>query len=286
MHPKQPGVGVEQITTLRDGETKPSSERPKVLVVEDNPLNAKLILAQLEQGGYRAISVESGEAALAALAATSYLLVLMDCGLPGIDGCTTTREIRLREAPERHMIVIGLSSNTAESARAACLEAGMDGYIERPVTTSELLTQIRRLSSRSESTATSDKGTERPDSISGMATETLDTNVLAELASLPGADGSSLLVQLIEIFIRNLPEMLRNLLDARRAGSKELAQAAHRLKSAATTLGASRLAAVCKTLEEFCGHDDQSTLEKLLAEVPLEAGRLTEKLKEIRSATH
>jgi HPt (histidine-containing phosphotransfer) domain-containing protein len=142
--------------------------------------------------------------------------------------------------------------------------------------------QIRRLSSRSESTSTAGQRSERPGAISDLS-ETFDLNVMAELAALPGADGDSLLSELTGIFVRNLPEMLHNLSDAGRAGSQELARAAHRMKSAATTLGASRLAALCRTIEEACGQDDQSTIDKLLPEVTVEAARVSEKLKEIRS---
>lgn len=275
----------EQMTTsARDGANKPSKQGPRVLVVEDNPLNAKLVLAQLEQGRYLATSVESGEAALAVLTAGPYSLVLMDCGLPRMDGIATTREIRKREGPERHTIVVGLSSNTAEAARATCLAAGMDGYIERPVTTSELLKQLELFSSSSRSAATSVKETERPDTIAPLATQTLDPNVLAELAALPGTDGNPLLAELAGMFLSNLPGMIRDLSNAERAGTPDVSRAAHRLKSAATTIGAKRLAAVCKAIQEDCEHDERSRLKRLLAEVPEEAGRLAAKLKEIISA--
>jgi two-component system, sensor histidine kinase and response regulator len=278
---KEPITGNIERTTSRLGSRDSRNDCPsRVLVVDDNPLNAKLVLAQLEQGGYEATAVESGEDALVALASTSYPLVLMDCELPGMDGCATTREIRRREASERHAVVVGFSSNTAASARARCLEAGMDGYIERPVTASQLITQLRRLSHRSGSAPGSDAVSRESDASLPMAAETIDANVLEELAMLPGPDGGSLLLELTAIFLRNLPAMLHDLSVAGSASSGDVTRAAHRLKSASTTIGGKRLASLCNEIEEVC-RDAPSKSGPLVIEVHEEAGRLAEKLKRL-----
>ena len=269
-------------TLLRDGRAaEPSTCGPRLLVVEDHPLNAKLLSAQLEQSGYQPTFVESGEAALAALSAASYAVVLMDSGLPGMDGCATTREIRVREGHERHTIVIGLSSNSASSARAKCLEAGMDGYIERPVTQSELNERIRASIAQSQPAIISDQVGVRLNSSS--VAEALDSAVLAELAALPGTDGRPLLNELVDILLCNMPEMLRILAETGPKTSDHLSRAAHRLKSACTTIGAKRLAMMCENIEEACADDDQTIAEQRFREIPVEAARLEEKLKEIRS---
>jgi two-component system, sensor histidine kinase and response regulator len=250
------------------------------LVVEDNPLNAKLVLAQLEQGGYEGTTVESGEEALEALAAGVYSIVLMDCHMSGMDGCATAREIRRREGFERHVIIVGLSSNTASSARAECIEAGMDGYIERPVTTLKLIEQIQQICSRAESAATSGKIAEGAGDVQGHKINTIDADVLAELASLPAKNGS-LLLELRDIFLRNLPVMLRDLSEAADASSSELAHAAHRLKSASTTIGGALLASLCRKIEEACADENSSSLARLVIEAREEAARLAEKLRDI-----
>jgi CheY-like chemotaxis protein/HPt (histidine-containing phosphotransfer) domain-containing protein len=272
---------IERTTSKAEsGDGRPADCQSRVLVVDDNPLNAKLALAQLEQGGYEATAVESGEAALVALASTSYLLVLMDCGLPGTDGCDTTREIRRREAPGRHTVVVGLSSNTAAVALEKCLEAGMDGYIARPVTTSQLMAQLQRLSCSSIAASPPAVVTERPDAIGASAIKTLDANVVAELVMLPGADGGPLLLELIGIFLRHLPELLRDLSAAAGASPSELAGAAHRLKSASTTIGGSRLASLCESIELDCGVEP-STSQQMVTEARNEAARLAEMLMKI-----
>ena len=269
-------TGTDHTTFKRDGgKSRASGSGTRVLVVEDNQLNAKLVLAQLEQGGYEATSVESGEAALDALASASYSFVLMDCELPGMDGCTTTRKIRLFEAPERHTMVIGFSSNTPAAARAKCLEAGMDDYIARPVTASELATRLQMISSKNVTAATHEG---LSNAVRSTPTVTLDANVLIELAMLPGADGDPLLVELTAIFLRKLPAMIGDLSVADSASTADVARAAHRLKSASTTIGGKRLAALCEKIEKAC---DSSSSARLVMEAREAAAQLTEMLRKI-----
>jgi two-component system sensor histidine kinase/response regulator len=279
---KEPdATNIERTTSRSESRSsRPSDCQSRVLVVDDNPLNAKLVLAQLEQGGYKATAVESGEAALVAMASTSYSLVLMDCGLPGMDGCATTREIRIREALERHTVVVGFSSNTAAEARAKCLEAGMDGYVARPVTTAQLIAQLQRLNCSSGSGSPPGSVTERPKTNGASAITTLDANVVAELAMLPGADGGPLVLELRGIFLRNLPAMLRDLSAAASASRSELGRAAHHLKSASTTIGGKRLASLCNSIEQV-GENEPSTLEQMVMEARDEAARLAEMLMKI-----
>ena len=74
------------------------------------------------------------EAALAALARSEYTRVLADCNMPGMDGCAATRELRRRETGGRRIPAIGLTANANASGREACLEAGTDDYVGKPVT--------------------------------------------------------------------------------------------------------------------------------------------------------
>ena len=277
----EPGACLERTVLKRERDQRQPESAPRILVVDDNPLNAKLVLAQLEHGGYEGTYVDSGEAALEALAAGTFSMVLMDCQMSGMDGCATTREIRRREHPGRHTPVVGLSSNTAKLARAECLKAGMDGYIARPVTGAQLIAEVRRLSCSGEAAAGYETGSVVSHSVEPEACETLDVKVLTELVALQGADGGSLLVELTGTFLRNLPAMVRELSDAAAGEKAEFARAAHRLKSACTTIGGARLASLCNDIEEACGHGDSSALDRLLADAREEAARLAEKLKEI-----
>ncbi len=111
-----------------------------VLVAEDNEINALLIRSLLTRLGHRPVIATDGEQALeswiaAEIAGAPYDLVLMDVQMPKLDGIETTKKIREREAERslRHTPVIALTANTLVDDRYACFEAGMDGFLIKPL---------------------------------------------------------------------------------------------------------------------------------------------------------
>jgi PAS domain S-box-containing protein len=111
-----------------------------VLVAEDNEINALLMRSLLTRLGHQPIVTTSGEAALeswlsAKSAGAPYDLVLMDIQMPGLDGIETTRRIRAHEAgaPGRQTPILALTANTLVEDRYACFEAGMDGFLIKPL---------------------------------------------------------------------------------------------------------------------------------------------------------
>jgi two-component system sensor histidine kinase/response regulator len=112
--------------------------RGRILIVEDNPINQRVARLQVKQFGFESDIVEDGEEALAALERSEYTLVLMDCQMPVMDGYAATRELRRREAGTRRIPVIALTANAYAADREACLAAGMDDYLSKPVTLQHL----------------------------------------------------------------------------------------------------------------------------------------------------
>jgi len=123
---------------------EPSATTPvrglSILVAEDNQINALLMRSLLARLGHHAVICTNGEEALESwLAAQSagapYDLVLMDIQMPQLDGIETTKQIRAREAgqPGRQTPILALTANTLVEDRYACFEAGMDGFLIKPL---------------------------------------------------------------------------------------------------------------------------------------------------------
>jgi PAS domain S-box-containing protein len=141
--------GPEQMTApsiamdeLFEGAVTPVAVAPglSVLVAEDNEINALLLRALLTKLGHQAVITTSGDAALECWLASDsagapFDLVLMDLQMPGLDGIETTKRIRAREAGQRgrRTPILALTANTLVEDRAACFDAGMDGFLVKPL---------------------------------------------------------------------------------------------------------------------------------------------------------
>jgi signal transduction histidine kinase/CheY-like chemotaxis protein len=114
-----------------------------ILLVEDNAINHMLATRLLQKCGHTVTLATSGVEALAATEARSFDLVLMDVQMPGMDGFEATANIRAREAAfGRHTPIIALTARAMKGDRQRCLDAGMDGYVSKPINTKELLEEI------------------------------------------------------------------------------------------------------------------------------------------------
>jgi PAS domain S-box-containing protein len=116
-----------------------------ILLAEDNAINRKLAVTLLTREGHRVTVAEDGETALAALAQASFDLILMDLQMPGLSGLAVTRQIRANEAADRggaRIPIVALTANAFAEDRQACLDAGMDGFVSKPIRREELFAAI------------------------------------------------------------------------------------------------------------------------------------------------
>jgi signal transduction histidine kinase/ActR/RegA family two-component response regulator len=116
---------------------------PNILLVEDNVINQKVVTVTLRKKGYEVVVANNGREALDALARSQFDLVLMDLQMPVLDGLEATRQIRLNPRFDS-LPVVALTAHTAVAERERAREAGVDGYLTKPVLPAELLAAVEK----------------------------------------------------------------------------------------------------------------------------------------------
>ena len=113
--------------------------RLHVLLAEDNPVNSRLAVRLMEKLGHSVLAVVNGRAALEALDRDSFDVVLMDIQMPEMDGYRATAALREKEKETgMHVPVVALTAHAMSTDREKCFEAGMDGYLSKPIDLKEL----------------------------------------------------------------------------------------------------------------------------------------------------
>ncbi len=227
----------------------------QILVAEDHAANQRLALLMLEGLGYRADIAANGLEVLEALERQSYDVILMDVQMPEMDGLEATRRVRQRWAGHGPRI-IAMTANVATDDRQACLDAGMNDYLPKPIRVEELVAALNR------SQAGGETGSPRFDNKRGAGTApesgaagqdaptgTLDPTALETLRRLVGGDQAAL-GELISSFLSETPPLLASLDHALRTGDAALLQrAGHTLKSSSRDFGALTLSELGRQLE-------------------------------------
>ncbi len=212
-----------------------------ILVAEDNPVNLDVITGLLHHLGHRVHVARTGRKAVDLLPSLAPDLVLMDMQMPEMDGLEATRRIR---AFDRDIRIIGVTANAFEEDRQACLRAGMNDFLSKPVTASALDTVIRRLHAGRAAPQDPEPSPREQSPPSTAGPEDHATAPNAQLNDLAAAMGAEVVLKLIDRFEADLASHRQSLLsagDAQEANTPEVQDGIlHNLKGAALTLGLSQ----------------------------------------------
>jgi signal transduction histidine kinase/DNA-binding response OmpR family regulator len=214
---------------------------PRILLVEDNPVNREVAVAMLENLGCVIDTAENGRLAVEAVNAGTYDAVLMDCQMPTMDGLTATGEIRLCEqtSDAARLPIIALTANAMEGDRERCLAAGMDDFLSKPFTQQQLATLLRRWLAL--------RALPEPERRDMSRVPLIDSAVLRNIAALAKP---ALLNSMIELYLQHSPGLIDAIETAAANMQPDaLSQAVHTLKSSTSNLGGTRLAMVAKECE-------------------------------------
>jgi CheY-like chemotaxis protein len=136
---------IAELAAVIDGKPPAAGALParRILLAEDNAVNQRLAIRLLEKQGHRVTVASDGREVLSAIDREEFDIVLMDIQMPEMDGLETTAAIRNREQSSgRHMPIIAMTAHAMRGDRERCLAAGMDGYISKPIVSTELLESI------------------------------------------------------------------------------------------------------------------------------------------------
>jgi len=211
----------------------------RILVAEDNPVNQALVVRVLAKLGHSPVVAANGNEAIAQLAAQKFDLVFMDVQMPEMDGLAATAAIRETEkSTGQHLPVFAMTAYAMKGDRERCLQAGMDGYLAKPVRFSDI-----------EKTLTEVAGAPSPPTIRPSS----GAPVWVKTEALERLDGDEeLLRELCHIFLQESPRLLAKLQKAVAASDAEAVQrAAHSLKGEVSYLAASNTAQAARRLEEM-----------------------------------
>ncbi|MBL8445315.1 MAG: response regulator [Zoogloeaceae bacterium] len=257
----------------------------RILLVEDNDINQLVATELLESKGFVVDIAENGHVAVQKVLVEHYDLVLMDMQMPIMDGVTATREIRRTLSPMT-MPIVAMTANALQKDRLRCYDAGMQGFITKPIDTHRLWAEIKTwikpptegLAARPQPGAA--KITLRPLMKAGDIS-TLEIDGLDVRSGLSRAMGrSTLYLSLLRKFPGNQGDTVARIRDALNAHDWSTAERlAHTLKGVAGTIGANALQALADDINERLKmRQDRTTLDDALEQLDSVLSRLNNDL--------
>jgi signal transduction histidine kinase/CheY-like chemotaxis protein len=244
-----------------------------ILLAEDSLVNQKLAVALLEAQGYKVTVVGTGKEAVAAARVRKYDLILMDVQMPEMDGLEATDLIRAKERESgRHVPIIAMTAHAMQQDRARCLEAGMDGYVSKPIRSEELFRTI-------DATFTGKLSATPACSTAGDVINWSDA-----LKTMHG--DQKLLTTLADAALEEIPRLMTSIREAIATADRDkLRLAGHTLKGSVRYFGASRLFECAARLEVMGCNGNLGGSEVALADLEPEVEQFMAALAEcVRTA--
>ena len=238
-----------------------SSSALRILLAEDNPVNQRVALLVLKRLGYSADVAPNGLEVLEMLRRQTYDVVLMDVRMPEMDGLEATRRIMAEWPPEARPRIIAMTADVTQEQQQTCLEAGMDGFLTKPINREQLAGALEqcRLFRQSQKATAVPNSSDLAEASDASSPEEFSAP-FQRLEAFVGGDDPAMICELLNSYLENTPLLIA---DMQRAFTSEdrhtLERAAHTLKSSSALLGFDDFAERCERIE------DRSAGEEALA---------------------
>ena len=230
-------------------EEVPSNLSGRILLAEDNPANQIVAREILSRAGLDVDVVSDGREAVASVERRRYDLILMDIGMPGVDGIAATRTIRDMKATSSKVPIIAMTAHVKKGDRESLLEQGMSDYLAKPVSKQKLLSMVGKWLQATQVKTVDKNGLDSSEEL-GSALPLVD---LSKLQATKYDVGADLLVTLANMFGEQVAEANDQILRAvRNNDPATAADHAHKLKGSSSTLALSKLTVELQTFEDLC----------------------------------
>jgi signal transduction histidine kinase/HPt (histidine-containing phosphotransfer) domain-containing protein len=236
----------------------------RILLVEDNRINQRVAVRMLKKDGHQVTIAEDGKKALLAVEQNTFDLAFMDVQMPEMDGFEATAAIRARErATGRHLPIIAMTARAIKGDRERCLAAGMDDYVSKPVT----FTELRRV-------------------LTAVRASSSPPLVFDEAAALARVDGDvGFLRELASLLAEDAPQLLAQIGDATAAlDAVRIEKTAHRLKGALIPFCSADAFEAAQTLEDIGHSGELGPAKQEFHDLENHLDRLLEKITEFVAA--
>jgi signal transduction histidine kinase/HPt (histidine-containing phosphotransfer) domain-containing protein len=248
----------------------------RALVVEDVAYNARALGLMLGRLGFEVEYAFDGADALVRLSLATYRAVFLDCNIPKANGIEVATRYRAAEAPGKRALLIATTALSTTEDRDACIAAGMDAFVTKPITPEKLVSVLTDLGGPGPITA----ALAIPD-LPKAGEAGLTLNLIRHLA-----DGSpESIARELAAFAASLEEAMRGVSEARASGTPAgVSSAAHRVLSLARMVGAQQLSASATDIQDFASAYTDAELDDEIAKLVMHAKELDEALGRLREA--
>jgi two-component system sensor histidine kinase/response regulator len=253
----------------------------RILLAEDNPTNQKVAVSLLGRAGYSADVVGNGKKAVEALEGSSYDLVLMDVGMPEMNGFEATQAIREKEGDRKHTPIIAMTAHAMKSDRERCLQVGMDDFVPKPIEPQELLEVVSKWTRLRMQKKDVSPSAFQASPLRGSKDIPIDVE---DALDRLGGDKEFLEEMLLEL-LDYLPTQLQKLGQAIETGdAKKIEAEAHSMKGGAGSLSANSIAELALRLEVLGREGDLAGAKEIVYNLKSEFQRLKEYVDEYLEA--